>query len=55
MCAGTGTIVISIGGNVVPYMMDDLDTVEPCEDCGGSGIESECGECMDQREEDYNA
>ena len=53
LCEGTGSIWYDIGGKYVgQHHIDDTDSLEPCEECGGSGITEVCGECMDAGDEE---
>jgi len=46
-CGGTGTVWYAVDGTYLgDSRCDDCDNMEACDDCGGSGIESECDECQ---------
>jgi hypothetical protein len=46
-CDGTGEVWWGICGNYVGRAhCDDLDTMEPCEVCDGTGILDECDYCL---------
>jgi hypothetical protein len=49
MCKGQGTYFVDMRGRFSPYN-DGLCDMEPCEECGGSGIVWECASCAFQRE-----
>ena len=52
-CNGTGTIWISFSGEYLgSHRCDDLDEMDGCEACGGSGVDSFCDECLDSDEEE---
>ena len=54
-CNGTGDVWISFSGEYMGrYRCDDLDELEMCADCGGSGITEMCDYCRDEREEEEN-
>ncbi len=53
-CRGTGSITVDMGGHVISTRMDDLDIVEPCDDCGGTGITEECDACREAWEQDHD-
>lgn len=47
-CNGSGVTWFAVGGQYLGNRRcDDLDTMETCEECGGSGVEMKCGPCMD--------
>ena len=49
MCDGTGEVWRGISGKYLGgHHMDDLDSSEMCEECGGRGVESTCDYCLDQ-------
>jgi hypothetical protein len=52
LCDGKGTVAVDMRGNWIPHRLDDLDGLETCEDCGGSGCAAECDHCRVQREQD---
>ena len=44
-CGGTGTVFYAVGGNFLGnHRGDDLDTMEPCEECHNGIVES-CSRC----------
>ena len=46
-CGGTGTVWFSLSGRYLGNKRcDDLDTLEHCEECGGSGIIETCTRCQ---------
>jgi len=48
-CGGTGNIWISFSGKYLGrYRGDDLDELDICPECEGSGIISMCENCMDE-------
>lgn len=56
-CGGSGTVWISFSGKYLGnHRCDDLDEMERCEECEGSGLTELCDECRDelerQRQED---
>jgi hypothetical protein len=54
-CGGSGTVWFAFGGR--EYLgnsrCDDLDEMETCEECRGSGITEMCDYCQDTRD-DYD-
>ena len=47
-CGGSGTVWRSFSGKYMGHhRCDDLDQMEGCDVCGGSGISEECDECLD--------
>jgi len=54
-CGGTGSIWVDFAGRYLGNRRcDDLDQMEPCEDCGGSGVIEVCYECQEAQDEDYS-
>jgi len=54
-CGGTGTVWFTFDGKYLgDRRSDDLDKLERCEDCEGSGIAEECDYCVDRRDEDFD-
>ena len=52
-CNGSGSIWFDYRGKYLGNQRsDDLDELEICDDCGGSGISEECDECLDSRYDD---
>lgn len=52
-CGGTGTVWFDIFGHYQGNSRtDDLDELEMCETCGGSGTTQVCAECQMARELD---
>lgn len=49
VCNGSGNIWLDMRGRVTVHC-DDLDEMEICEDCGGSGTVEICDECQDARD-----
>ncbi len=54
MCGGRGTTYVDMSGRHVEYF-DDLCDLVACEECNGSGIEHECDDCHDQREDEEDS
>jgi RecJ-like exonuclease len=53
-CNGSGTVWYSFGGEYLgSHRLDDLDQMEPCEDCRGSGIAKVCWECAEEMQKLY--
>lgn len=53
MCEGNGHYYVDMRGHYLHHgRRDDMDEMETCEECGGSGIEYECDYCMDMRDAD---
>lgn len=55
-CGGTGTVWFSFDGTYLGcHRSDDLDNLETCDSCRGSGISERCDECenADIYDEDY--
>ena len=51
-CGGTGDVWISISGKYLGrFHCDDLDELDTCPDCEGSGIIEMCDSCMEAEEE----
>lgn len=52
-CGGSGTVWFAFGGK--EYLgnsrCDDLDEMETCEECGGSGLSEKCEYCYDRDDE----
>ncbi len=55
ICGGSGSIVFDFRGKAIQQRQDDLDQVEVCDDCGGTGIAEECGACLDAWAQDEEA
>ncbi len=58
-CNGTGTVWTSFTGEYLGnHRCDDMDNLESCDECNGSGIAEECDQCAELRreeeEKDYN-
>lgn len=55
-CRGSGSVWFAFGGK--EYLgnsrCDDLDELETCEGCGGSGIVETCDRCQLLEEMDYD-
>lgn len=52
-CKGTGNVWFSFSGEYLGHnRCDDLDEMESCYMCGGSGIDSLCRECQESDELD---
>lgn len=52
-CQGTGDVWYSFGGEYLGNRRcDDLDELEPCDECGGSGVDEYCDECLMAEEEE---
>lgn len=53
-CDGTGNVWFAFGGReyLGRIRSDDLDEMETCEECGGSGIHETCDRCQLLREMD---
>jgi hypothetical protein len=56
-CNGTGTVWFSFGSPAYgggqylgSHRSDDMDEMETCDECRGSGISEECDTCSFQRE-----
>jgi len=46
-CGGTGDVWISFDGEYLGrYRCDDLDELDVCPECDGSGLFEMCDECM---------
>lgn len=55
-CGGSGNVWISMDGKYVgKHRSDDLDDMEPCDECGGSGITETCERCQLLRDADHDA
>ena len=61
-CNGTGTVWFTFGSALYgggQYLgssrCDDLDEMETCGECRGSGISEECENCADHREMEQDA
>lgn len=51
MCDGTGTVWFDFAGRYFGNRRcDDLDVLEPCEDCGGTGVAETCDSCQYDRD-----
>jgi len=51
-CGGDGYCWFGIDGECLgEHHIDDLDSLEPCPFCNGSGYEFECHECSEDYEE----
>lgn len=46
-CNGTGNIWVDMISGLPTVHCDDLDELETCEECGGSGVAEVCDECRD--------
>jgi hypothetical protein len=54
-CGGTGNVWFTFDGKYLgKHRTDDLDELERCDDCEGSGISEECDYCVDSRD-DFDA
>lgn len=52
-CNGTGSVWRSLRGEYLGKMRcDDMDELESCDCCGGTGIADECEGCEKQRAEE---
>lgn len=50
-CNGTGNVWFSFTGEYLGRSRcDDLDTMETCEDCNGTGVFDTCDRCRDLEE-----
>jgi hypothetical protein len=45
ICGGQGNYRVDLHGRPTDGM-DDMDSLEPCEECGGSGIVETCDRCQ---------
>jgi hypothetical protein len=46
-CGGGGSVFISATGEYLgPHRRDDLDELETCPECNGSGVGEYCEECL---------
>jgi hypothetical protein len=46
-CNGSGHLWFDLGGRYLGnHRSDDLDNLEPCDSCGGSGIIETCDRCQ---------
>ena len=53
-CNGTGNVWFTFDGKYLGNKRsDDLDELERCEDCEGSGITEMCDECCQSEEDEY--
>lgn len=47
-CEGTGRVWFSFSGEYLrKRRMDDMDEMETCEECNGTGIEDVCDHCRE--------
>lgn len=59
-CNGSGHIWVDERGRALSGPRDDLDDLETCDNCRGTGFVEECDACADYRErreaedDDYN-
>lgn len=56
-CRGTGNVWFTFNGKYLGnHRSDDMDQLETCYDCDGSGLSEVCEFCMDARDwdEDQN-
>lgn len=54
-CDGKGNYAVNMRGQYIgPSRTDDLDDIEMCESCGGSGIIETCDRCQLLEEMDDN-
>jgi len=54
-CGGTGNVWFSMTGEYIGnHHWDDLDELETCEECHGTGIDEICDYCR-ELEEEYEA
>jgi hypothetical protein len=54
-CAGSGSYWLDMHGKYLGQSRrDDLDELEICEECGGSGIVESCDRCQLLQEDDWN-
>ena len=52
-CRGTGNVWFTFDGQYLGNCRsDDLDKLERCENCSGSGVAEECDYCIERREDD---
>lgn len=53
-CEGSGSYWVDSWGRYTgQHRSDDLDEMEPCDTCGGSGISETCDRCQLLTEMDY--
>jgi DnaJ-class molecular chaperone len=55
LCRGSGSVWFDLDGNYLGQVhCDDMDEMETCDECGGSGIVEECERCemLSQMHED---
>ena len=51
-CGGSGTVWYSFSGKYLGnHRCDDLDELEMCNECCGTGISETCDECLDAMDE----
>lgn len=54
-CNGSGRVFYSFSGKYRgAFSCDDLDQMEICDDCGGTGLSEMCDDCRDKLEEFYD-
>lgn len=52
-CDGSGRVWFAFDGTYLRrHRCDDMDEMETCEECHGSGIDEMCDECRDLQEEE---
>jgi hypothetical protein len=52
-CCGTGTVWFSFNGDYLGYYRcDDMDDMQICPECEGSGITEMCAHCEDRLEQE---
>lgn len=45
-CGGNGPYWVDMGAHYGQHRSDDLDEMEYCEECGGSGVVETCDRCQ---------
>lgn len=54
-CGGSGHYYVDMRGHYLgQHRGDDLDEMETCDTCGGSGISESCDRCQLLRDLDYD-
>jgi hypothetical protein len=52
-CGGSGSVWFDVFGKCLGNRRcDDMDTVETCDQCYGTGLDVACDECIDEGDED---
>jgi DnaJ-class molecular chaperone len=50
-CGGSGNYYVDRNGSFVgQHRSDDLQELETCDECRGSGLTETCGECLEAEE-----